>query len=306
MKRKRKRNAAKTYFDIAVIATVSSGKSTIMNALLQQDFLPVSNEPTTAKVFTITDNDQQDYFTVRCRSKQGKIIRGNPVVSGDLLRTYNRDPLIQYIDLEGNIPSICGGKIKVRWIDTPGPNNSSDSSHRELMKSVLDRKTLSLVMFVLDATKPQEESEALLLEEVRNSLKTHPGRDIIFVLNKLDSLNEEDGESLEKAIENTRAYLKRIGLPQEPIFPLNAKMAVLLHKLAQNRSLTKKEAHELSSFAFNQNYSDYADLSDACQNILKQERRKSVSCESAIAAGLYQSGITALQAAIQEQCDKRQ
>ena len=43
-------------FDVYVVATMSSGKSTLINAMLGQDLLPAANEATTATIARITDN----------------------------------------------------------------------------------------------------------------------------------------------------------------------------------------------------------------------------------------------------------
>ncbi len=44
-------------FDVYVVATMSSGKSTLINAMLGHDLLPAANEATTATIARITDND---------------------------------------------------------------------------------------------------------------------------------------------------------------------------------------------------------------------------------------------------------
>ena len=45
-------------FDVYVVATMSAGKSTLINAMLGTTLLPAANEATTASIVRITDNDQ--------------------------------------------------------------------------------------------------------------------------------------------------------------------------------------------------------------------------------------------------------
>ena len=47
----------KKIFPMLVIATMSSGKSTLINALLGQQILPSKNEACTAKTYSILDDD---------------------------------------------------------------------------------------------------------------------------------------------------------------------------------------------------------------------------------------------------------
>ena len=59
-------------FDAYVIATMSSGKSTFINAMLGTDLLPARNEATTATIATIFDTKYNKYIGVRC-NKNGYI-----------------------------------------------------------------------------------------------------------------------------------------------------------------------------------------------------------------------------------------
>ena len=46
--------------EVIVLATMSSGKSTIINTLLGEDILPNENQACTAKIFKVLDNDKID------------------------------------------------------------------------------------------------------------------------------------------------------------------------------------------------------------------------------------------------------
>ena len=64
-------------FDVYVVATMSSGKSTLINAMLGCDLLPALNEATTATIAKITDNDHmpQGHFTVSCTDNEEYIVK---------------------------------------------------------------------------------------------------------------------------------------------------------------------------------------------------------------------------------------
>ena len=70
-------------FTVAVIATMSSGKSTILNALLGYELLPSKNEACTAKTFKIKDVDGLAQFIGRTKDVEEvkHLIFTNKVVS---------------------------------------------------------------------------------------------------------------------------------------------------------------------------------------------------------------------------------
>lgn len=295
--------ANKNFFDIAVIAPMSSGKSTLLNAILQNEILPVSTEATTAKITAIRDTDVENGFCVRCRNRNGAVITTSMPASEKLIKQYNADPAVHFIDIEGNIPFIRGSKAKLRLIDTPGPNNSANPQHRALMQEVLNGKTKPMILFVLDASKPQSNDEAYILKELADVIRVNPRRRLLFVLNMLDQLNEGH-DSLEKTIADTRSYLKRMGLPDSPLFPMCAKMAVYLNRIHSNQSLTKKQANELNAFSEISNLSEYADLSYECNQRLHTLIEDCSGSEKSYNWGMMQSGLMALQVAIQDICNQ--
>ena len=54
--------AKNSQFEINVVATMSSGKSTLINALLGQQLMPAANEATTATIVKIVDTDTEKLF----------------------------------------------------------------------------------------------------------------------------------------------------------------------------------------------------------------------------------------------------
>ena len=50
-------NMEKLIFEVVVVATMSAGKSTVINALIGKELLHSANEATTATITRIHDND---------------------------------------------------------------------------------------------------------------------------------------------------------------------------------------------------------------------------------------------------------
>lgn len=53
-----------------VVSTMSSGKSTLINAIVGSELLPSMNRACTARAVAILDNDMKSNFEVHCRKKK--------------------------------------------------------------------------------------------------------------------------------------------------------------------------------------------------------------------------------------------
>ena len=67
--------ALNSEFEIAVIATMSSGKSTLINAILGQELMPSKNEACTAKVSRIINNPNITNYSAIAYDKNGKVFK---------------------------------------------------------------------------------------------------------------------------------------------------------------------------------------------------------------------------------------
>ena len=61
-------------FEIAVVATMSAGKSTLINAMLGTELLPARNEATTATLARIHDDDDATHFIGEAFDNEGNCI----------------------------------------------------------------------------------------------------------------------------------------------------------------------------------------------------------------------------------------
>lgn len=126
-------------FDVYVVATMSSGKSTLINAMLGCGVLPALNEATTATIAAITDNDsmQKGHFIANRINKNGQLLNQDTPLyfntkeqadhSLQTLSAWNKDKETHQINIEGNIIGINEREnVRLVLTDTPGPNNSQD------------------------------------------------------------------------------------------------------------------------------------------------------------------------------------
>lgn len=124
-------NATNAEFAINVVATMSSGKSTLINSLLGKRLLPMGQMATTATIVRITAT-KQDYYSGIAFDKNQKEVARERNLDISIMKKWNDDERISMIDIYGPIPCVDTVGMRLVLIDTPGPNNSRDEHHKEL------------------------------------------------------------------------------------------------------------------------------------------------------------------------------
>ncbi len=212
-------------FNLVVVGQFKRGKTSLINALLGADILPVAVVPLTSIVtvmkygeelnVVVTFNDGRvaaiepesltEYVTERGNPKNGKDV-------SEVVITYPS-------------PYLKGG---VQIIDTPGVGSvyqhNTDVAYQYLPKS-------DAALFLLSVDQPLGRAELDFLRDVRE----YSDR-IFFLLNKADYFS---GADLRESIEFSRKVLAEAMEGEVRIFPVSAKLA-LEGKLAGNEELTAK------------------------------------------------------------------
>ena len=213
-------------FEINVVATMSSGKSTLINALLGQQLMPAANEATTATIVKIIDTDQ-DHFSAIAYDKSGQIVKKLDNVTLEDMQALNADVKVSTIEIKGKIPCVSSVGMKLVLVDTPGPNNSRDKSHEEMTYKMIADSDKSLVLYVMNGQQLGINDEKILLDYVCQSMKDggKKARErFIFAVNKMDAFSpdpQDDGpECITKALNNVKAGLEDREIYNPNIFPV--------------------------------------------------------------------------------------
>ena len=298
----------KNDFDMAVVATMSSGKSTLINALLGCDLLPAANDATTAKITRIHDCDDKEGFTVQCSTRQGEILHKIKPVTPELLDEYNKDDKVFYVDLDGDIPGISGSMLRLNILDTPGPNNSATQEHRDVTNTVLhDKERQPIILYVMDSTKPEDESDAALLKDIAETIKRggkQTQERFVFVMNKADMLDESEDGKIGDVLRRRQAYLQRCGIDATQIIPVSANAAKLLRMQQKGQMLTKKQQGFLVYALSDMNLDEDALLSPACRAELNRKKEEAKQVGDKDMLDLISTGIIGLELTINEYLEK--
>lgn len=293
-------------FEVDVVATMSAGKSTLINALLQQRLMPAKQEACTATITEIKDNDA-DHFMAKVYDKDGKLIQTHPELSYEIMEQLNSNPNVSRIHVEGNIPFVTADDVSLVLVDTPGPNNSRNNEHYKATYRMLSKSSKTVVLYIMNATQLAVKDDYELLKYVADSMRVggKQSRDrFIFVVNKLDDFKKGE-DSVEAAINKVRDYLKDYGIENPNIYPASALTALNIRTiLAESDDDDDDDVYEAKGKVrkFNKNeemhFENYAPLTPSTRGEVASLLAKAIEEGDVNQQALIHAGIVPIEAAI--------
>lgn len=246
-------NINNSVFPINVIATMSSGKSTLINALLGKKLMPSKNEACTATITEILDNDME-VFTAVAHDVDDVVLQKIPELTYEVMSELNDDENVHRISATGNIPFLDAKSTALMLVDTPGPNNSQNQAHKNTTYRAINSDANNLILYVLNGTQLSTNDDASLLSYVAEQIKKG-GKQVrdrfLFVVNKMDGFNPEE-EDIGKAITAAKRYLASYGIEDPQIFPCSAYTALNIRTYLEGvdiDNMTRAEERQLPSAA---------------------------------------------------------
>jgi hypothetical protein len=291
---------ARQTFDVLVLATMSAGKSSFINALVGRSLLPAANEATTACLTSIEHRQGAKSFRGICYSDAGDKIVTQPDASVEEVQAWNADPQIRHIHLSGkfraHLPPVSGLVLH----DTPGPNNSLNDRHGELMLDAIHRVPFKLLCYVLNAGQLGTWDDRKLLEQLRELLTQRLRRRLVFILNKVDLLDPERGEDLAGSVGKAKQYLEGLGFVDPIIVPTMASIALYARKAMHDEPLTRVERAKLrqalDELGFEQESTlQAAAMPEALKARVLRELKKSKKSSSVLSEGMQAGEVAELE-----------
>ena len=293
-------------FEVNVVATMSAGKSTLINSLLGQRLMPAKQEACTATITEIKDNDS-DHFAAKVYDKSGKLIETHPELTYEIMDRLNANPAVSKIRAEGNIPFVTSEDVSLVLVDTPGPNNSRDPEHKAATYRMLSESSKTVVLYIMNATQLAVDDDNTLLKHVAESMKVggKQSRDrFIFVVNKLDDFKKGE-DSVDAALKKVRDYLADNGIENPNIYPASALTALNIRTiLAQSDDDDDDDVYEAKGKVrkFNRNeemfFENYAPLPASAKGIISNRLAKAIEDKDDKEQALIHSGVVPVEEAI--------
>lgn len=216
-------NANNSIFPVNVVATMSSGKSTLINALLSNKLMPSKNEACTATITEILDIDDP-HFAAVVYNGDNRVIQEVPELTPDIMSELNNDENVHRIFAEGDIPFLDARSMALMLVDTPGPNNAQNQAHKNTTYRAINSNANNLILYVLNGTQLSTNDDAELLRYVATQIKKG-GKQVrdrfLFVINKMDQFNPEE-EDIGNVILAAKRYLASYGIEDPQLFPCSA------------------------------------------------------------------------------------
>lgn len=278
---------------IAVIATMSSGKSTLINYFLGRELMPSKSEACTAKIIKINNNSSSE-FKFRERNDFEE-------VSLEKLKHINENESVSEVVIEGKINSFKNLN-NIQLIDTPGPNNSQNFNHKEITMKFLQNNLVDVILLILDGSKLLTDDEDYLVQKVIEETKNKINeKNIIFAVNKSDDFKEEDSiEIVKKSIVDK---IKSYGFKNPKIHFISAYYAFLNMLNELNYKLTIDQEDELFFIKRKIKRKDFYKASDLSNEIKRKILVKEDELNSKDLIKL-KSGLTGLELTLVEMINK--
>lgn len=253
------------YFNVMFVGRYSTGKSTLINALLGKEFLPSAPIPSTKAITYILNGPQELLFS---ENMDGGINVHDSVL--DLLDPHNSNisqakKVSLYLNSQSMPDHIC-------FVDTPGLEDPNIS----VTQLILEQAPLAdAIVILLDINYPLSDKE---IQFIQNLLKDDKERKLFVVLNKIDDKHVSEVDDVVDTIKKSFASLS---IPSPRIFPLSARES--LSAIMSQKSLPKSFINfkEALNFFLQNDYKAEREriikrqvnftcrlLSDICHNII--------------------------------------
>jgi len=172
---------------LVVLGEFNHGKTTVVNALLGEEVLPMGITPTTSVITHLVYGQEPKARLKPPRQEAFKTLPYDEL--GEAIQDETEDgDEPEYIEIAHPNSFLKDG---LKLVDTPGVNDISRQKV-EITYGYVPRA--DVILYVLDATQILKKSEVVFIRE--RLLKANRDR-ILFVLGKVDALDEEEAREVE-------------------------------------------------------------------------------------------------------------
>ncbi|EOU1756097.1 dynamin family protein [Clostridium perfringens] len=297
-------------FEVCVVATMSAGKSTLINSMIGDKLMPSKQEACTAIITRIKDTDNKSW-EAEVYSKDNQLIETHKELNYETMERLNSDNNVSLIKVNGDIPFVTSEDVSLVLVDTPGPNNSRDPEHKKVQSEFLSKSSKSLVLYIMEGTFGSDDDNALL-KRVADSM-TVGGKQskdrFIFVINKMDDRRKEDGDT-EQTLNRVREYLKNHGIINPNIFPIAALPALNIRLMENDVEVDEDTLDEtwLKVRKLNRNesfhFESYANLPASIKADINGKLSEAKEAKDDYGQALIHTGVVSVEAAIRQYVQK--
>jgi len=238
---------------IGVMATVSNGKSTFLNALIfKKPILQAQSGETTATLFEIRYGDEYKINNEVVNSEDEIKAKIEEINHQTLKNIKNKQFSYEKITIE-----LPFEKLKhIVLLDTPGYGSLNEMTMMKILEEA--SKKSDVIVLILDISQGLKKEDKIFLEKIKENNLVHK---TFIVLNKLDAIMSEDDlilkskEEIEKEINNvintTKEEINKI-IKTNHIYPLSAKKALVAKIQNDEDKLKESKFKEFEKIFWNE------------------------------------------------------
>ena len=226
-------------FTLLVTATMSAGKSTLINGIMGENISLAQNMATTDKIHKIIGKAFDDGYAYEYDHELVLM------ATKEELLEDNKENKSDTILVGAYYKGLLGGE-RVVIHDSPGVNFSGKDAHKQITNDLIkQRDNYDLLLYVMNASQLGTNDEKEHLDYVKSQIGN---KQIVFVINKIDVFNPEE-EDVEQIIEGQRQYLVKCGFHNPIILPISAKAAYLARTLNEE-NLPRSKRREFDNLIY--------------------------------------------------------
>lgn len=231
-----RRYAESTERNLYFTATMSAGKSTLINAIAGDNLSGTKNAACTSKVIKIHSTPTKNgIFAVLERTKW-RYLNDLNVTRKYVQENENDTELTVYFCSRLN-----DGRFTL--VDTPGVNSCLHPEHKKIARKALEGNIETIVYVIPVETWGSEDDD----NHLRYILKKVSYKRIVFVVNMMDTIDSED-DSVEDILSEISDYLQQIGFQNPVICPVSAKAGLQIKKIISGAEMTANEMESARKF----------------------------------------------------------
>lgn len=215
---------------ITFTATMSAGKSTLINAIVGRELSYAKKAACTATVMSINSSPSK-----------GKLMN---ILCNDEVHTMQTEQDVRAFTKGLETPcSICAcflsplTKQKITLIDTPGVNSSQNPKHKKVTRDELTGSNTDVLVYVIPVENYGSDGDFEHLTYIRKKVQY---KEILFVVNMIDSCDLED-DSVDEIVANIKEHLESIGFDNPMVCPMSAKAGMLIKQALYGTILSEND-----------------------------------------------------------------
>jgi GTPase Era involved in 16S rRNA processing len=235
-------NRARAYINshnrnITFTATMSAGKSTLINAIIGKELSYAKKAACTATIMKfITSPTKGTYCNIFYNEQVMQLQAESDV------REFTKGR-----EIPCNINSFFLSPLtsqRVTLVDTPGVNSSQNPQHKKIARTELTSSSTDILVYVIPVENYGSEGDYAHLSFIKNKVNYNR---IVFVVNMMDSCDFED-DSVSEIVTNIKEHLTDIGFQEPVVCPISAKAGMLIKQALYGSVLSTNDKKACATY----------------------------------------------------------